>query len=73
MNADLIDGTRRSTRLVKRRTRGCRHQIGRRKMGARNAKQVEGNVGADELYITDEEIAEIERRNTYEPELVTAV
>ena len=42
-------------------------------MGARNPKQVEGNVGADELYITDEEIAEIEGRNTYEPELVTAV
>ena len=43
------------------------------KMGARNARQVEGNVAADELYRTDEEIAEIEGRNTYEPELVTAV
>ena len=40
--------------------------------GARSAKQVEGNVGAAELYLTDEEIAEIEGRNTYEPELVTA-
>ena len=44
-----------------------------RKMGGRNGKEVEGNVGADELYRTDEEIAEIEGRNTYEPELVTAV
>ncbi len=32
-----------------------------------------GWVGAAELYLTDEEIAEIEGRNTYEPELVTAV
>jgi aryl-alcohol dehydrogenase-like predicted oxidoreductase len=29
-------------------------------VGARNAKQVEGNVGAAELHLTDEEIAEIE-------------
>ena len=36
-------------------------------VGARSAKQVEGNVGAAE------EMAEIEGRNTYEPELVTAV
>jgi aryl-alcohol dehydrogenase-like predicted oxidoreductase len=42
-------------------------------VGARNAKQVEGNVGAAELYLTDEEIAEIEGRNTYQPELVMAV
>ena len=41
-------------------------------VGARNAKQVEGNVGAAELNLTDEEIAEIEGRNIYEPELVTA-
>jgi aryl-alcohol dehydrogenase-like predicted oxidoreductase len=41
-------------------------------VGARNAKQVEGNVGAAELYLTDEEIAEIEGRNINEPELVTA-
>jgi len=37
------------------------------------AKQVERSVGAGELYLTDEEIGEIERRNTYQPELVTAV
>jgi aryl-alcohol dehydrogenase-like predicted oxidoreductase len=41
-------------------------------VGARSAKQVEGNVGAAELYLTDEEIAEIEGRNINEPELVTA-
>jgi aryl-alcohol dehydrogenase-like predicted oxidoreductase len=41
-------------------------------VGARNAKQVEGNVGAADLHLADEEIAEIEGRNTYEPELVTA-
>jgi aryl-alcohol dehydrogenase-like predicted oxidoreductase len=42
-------------------------------VGARSAKQVEGNVGAVELHLTAEEMAEIEGRNTYEPELVTAV
>jgi aryl-alcohol dehydrogenase-like predicted oxidoreductase len=42
-------------------------------VGARNAKQVEGNVGAAELQLTDEEIAEIEGRNNSEPELVTSV
>src|SRR5947208_3045617 len=42
-------------------------------VGARNAKQVEGNVGATELYLTDEEITEIEGKNEMEPELVTAV
>jgi aryl-alcohol dehydrogenase-like predicted oxidoreductase len=41
-------------------------------VGARSAKQVEGNVGAAELRLVDEEIAEIEGKNTYEPELVTA-
>jgi aryl-alcohol dehydrogenase-like predicted oxidoreductase len=41
-------------------------------VGARSAKQVEGNVGAADLQLSDEEIAEIEGRNTYEPELVTA-
>jgi aryl-alcohol dehydrogenase-like predicted oxidoreductase len=41
-------------------------------VGARNAKQVEGNVGAADLYFADEEIAEIEGRNNHEPELVTA-
>jgi len=42
-------------------------------VGARSAKQVEGNVGAASLDLTDDEIAEIEGRNSYEPELVTAV
>src|SRR5439155_11029972 len=41
-------------------------------VGARNAKQVEGNVGAADLYLTDDEIAEIEGKNKYAPELVTA-
>jgi aryl-alcohol dehydrogenase-like predicted oxidoreductase len=41
-------------------------------VGARNEKQVEGNVGAADLRLTDEEIAEIEGRKTHEPELVTA-
>jgi aryl-alcohol dehydrogenase-like predicted oxidoreductase len=41
-------------------------------VGARNAKQVEGNVGAASLYLTDGEIAEIEGENSYEPELITA-
>ena len=41
-------------------------------VGARNAKQVEGNVGAADLSLTDEEIAKIEGKNEYEPELVTA-
>jgi len=42
------------------------------RLSARNAKQVEGNVGAAELHLTDEEIAAIEGKNIYEPELVTA-
>jgi aryl-alcohol dehydrogenase-like predicted oxidoreductase len=41
-------------------------------VGARNAKQVEGNVGAADLYLAEEEIAEIEGRKINEPELVTA-
>jgi aryl-alcohol dehydrogenase-like predicted oxidoreductase len=41
-------------------------------VGSRNAKQVEGNVGAADLRLTDEEIAEIEGKNINEPELVTA-
>jgi aryl-alcohol dehydrogenase-like predicted oxidoreductase len=41
-------------------------------VGARNAKQVEGNVDAATLRLTNKEIAEIEGRNIYEPELVTA-
>jgi aryl-alcohol dehydrogenase-like predicted oxidoreductase len=41
-------------------------------VGARSAKQVEGTVGAADLRLTDEEIAEIEGKNIGEPELVTA-
>jgi aryl-alcohol dehydrogenase-like predicted oxidoreductase len=41
-------------------------------VGARNAKQVEGNVGAAGLSLTDEEIAEIEGKNKTEPVLITA-
>lgn len=40
-------------------------------VGARNAKQVEANVGATELKLTHEEILEIEGREIHEPELVT--
>ena len=41
-------------------------------VGARNARQVEGNVDAATLRLTNKEIAEIEGKNIYEPELVTA-
>jgi aryl-alcohol dehydrogenase-like predicted oxidoreductase len=41
-------------------------------VGARNARQVEGNVDAASLYLTTKEIAEIEGRDIHEPELVTA-
>jgi len=41
-------------------------------VGERSANRVEGNVGAAELNLTGEEIAEIEGRNTYQPELVMA-
>jgi aryl-alcohol dehydrogenase-like predicted oxidoreductase len=41
-------------------------------VGARNARQVEGNVGAADLQLTDEEIAEIEGANEHEPSLLTA-
>jgi len=41
-------------------------------VGARNAKQVEGNVGAADLWLTPEEIAEIEGDNVEEPGLVMA-
>ena len=41
-------------------------------VGARDAKQVEGNVDATTLRLTNKEIAEIEGRNIYQPELVTA-
>jgi aryl-alcohol dehydrogenase-like predicted oxidoreductase len=39
-------------------------------VGARNAEQVEGNVGAAELYPTSEEIADIEGKNAPQPELI---
>ena len=41
-------------------------------VGARNATQVEGNVDAATLRLTNKEIAEIEGKNVYQPELVTA-
>ena len=41
-------------------------------VGARNAKQVEGNVDAATLRLTEKEVAEIEGKNIYEPELITA-
>jgi aryl-alcohol dehydrogenase-like predicted oxidoreductase len=41
-------------------------------VGARNAKQVERNVDAATLRLTNKEVAEIEGKNIYEPELVTA-
>ena len=40
-------------------------------VGGRSAKQVEVTMGAAELQLSEEEVAEIEGRNTYEPELVT--
>jgi aryl-alcohol dehydrogenase-like predicted oxidoreductase len=42
-------------------------------VGARNAKQVEGNVDAATLRLTAKEIAEIEGKDEKKPELVTAV
>jgi hypothetical protein len=41
-------------------------------VGARNAKQVEGNVDAATLRLTTKEITEIEGKNEREPELITA-
>ena len=41
-------------------------------VGARNAKQVGANVGAADVCLSDEEIAEIEGKNEYAPQLVTA-
>jgi aryl-alcohol dehydrogenase-like predicted oxidoreductase len=42
-------------------------------VGARSAQQVEQNVGAADLDLTDEDVAEIEGSTVQEPELVTAV
>jgi aryl-alcohol dehydrogenase-like predicted oxidoreductase len=41
-------------------------------VGARNAQQVEQNVGAAEVHLTDDEVAEIEGRKVQDPQLVTA-
>jgi aryl-alcohol dehydrogenase-like predicted oxidoreductase len=41
-------------------------------VGARSASQVERNVGAGELRLTDEDLAEIEGRFVTKPQLVTA-
>jgi aryl-alcohol dehydrogenase-like predicted oxidoreductase len=41
-------------------------------VGARSASQIEGTVGAADLRLTDEEIAEIEGKNIREPQLGTA-
>ena len=41
-------------------------------VGARNAKQVEGNVGAAEIDLTDGDIDEIEKKDNHEPQLLTA-
>jgi aryl-alcohol dehydrogenase-like predicted oxidoreductase len=41
-------------------------------VGARNAKQVEGNVGAASLHLSNDEIAEIEGQNEREPALLNA-
>src|SRR6266481_5854957 len=40
-------------------------------VGARNAEQVEKNVGAVELQLTDEDVEEIEGVNAHEPALIT--
>jgi aryl-alcohol dehydrogenase-like predicted oxidoreductase len=41
-------------------------------VGARSPKQVNGIVGAAQLRLTSQEIAQIEDKSTYEPALVTA-
>jgi len=41
-------------------------------VGARNGEQVEKNVGAVELQLTDEDVEEIEGVNAHEPALITA-
>jgi aryl-alcohol dehydrogenase-like predicted oxidoreductase len=40
-------------------------------VGARNARQIEGTIGAAKLHLTADEIAEIEGRNVREPGLIT--
>jgi aryl-alcohol dehydrogenase-like predicted oxidoreductase len=41
-------------------------------VGARSEQQVEQNVGAADLDLTDDDILQIEARSVEEPELVTA-
>jgi aryl-alcohol dehydrogenase-like predicted oxidoreductase len=41
-------------------------------VGARNAEQVERNVGAADLQLTDEDVSKIEGKEVFESELVTA-
>jgi aryl-alcohol dehydrogenase-like predicted oxidoreductase len=41
-------------------------------VGARSARQIEATVGAADLRLTDDEIAEIEGKNIREPKLGTA-
>jgi len=41
-------------------------------VGARNAKQVEGNVGAAELHLNEEDVAKMEGESTNEPKSATA-
>ena len=41
-------------------------------VGARNAQQVEGNIGAADLRPTDDDLAEIEGKGVREPELISA-
>jgi aryl-alcohol dehydrogenase-like predicted oxidoreductase len=41
-------------------------------VGARNAEQVERNIGAADLQLTDEDVDLIEGKTVHEPELVTA-
>ena len=41
-------------------------------VGARNAKQVEGNVGAAELHLNEEDVAKMEGESMNEPKSATA-
>jgi aryl-alcohol dehydrogenase-like predicted oxidoreductase len=41
-------------------------------VGARSAQQIEQNVGAADLHLTEDDVAEIEGSNVQQPRLVTA-
>jgi len=41
-------------------------------VGARNPEQVEQNVGAADLHLSDDDVAQIEGANAHEPKLVNA-